>query len=183
MTSLGLWELQVCKGICFLFIVEGIKHQEETDNQLLWNLQILTEVLLLIKMITVLSKYYISYISCFLQIVRSNGSKILVYKKEIIKTLKLAIHLKNKEAATLAAKVLDLIAHFWYPDWVIANKGIQNKAQGKQSWHILLFPLGVVLNCFVCDHLTRISKVGYFFALFPCHSWQYYFFVLLCIAN
>lgn len=27
-----------------MFIVEGMKHQEETDNQLLWNLQILTEV-------------------------------------------------------------------------------------------------------------------------------------------
>ncbi|XP_031565856.1 proteasome activator complex subunit 4-like [Actinia tenebrosa] len=86
-----------CFTIEGIISAEDLKHQEETDNQLLWNLQILTEI------------------------VRSNGSKILAYKKEIIKTLKSTIHLKNKEAATLAAKLLENLlrplSHIYPLEW------------------------------------------------------------------
>ena len=53
----------------------------------------------------------------------------------------------------------------WPPfNILITNKAIQNKAQGKQKDNpniFFCFPLSLILNCFVHDHSTRISKVGY----------------------
>ncbi|KAK3731823.1 hypothetical protein QZH41_020179, partial [Actinostola sp. cb2023] len=72
-----------CSIIEGITSVEGMKHEEETDDQLLWNLQIFSEI------------------------VRTNGSKLLSYKEDIKKVIKSTIHLKNKEAATVSAKLLE----------------------------------------------------------------------------
>jgi len=61
--------------------VEAVAEEEEVDDQLLWNLQILSEV------------------------VRSSGS--LQYKDKLIAAIKSTIYLKCKEAATLGAILLE----------------------------------------------------------------------------
>ncbi|CAH3144364.1 unnamed protein product [Porites evermanni] len=70
-----------CSVIEHLTSVEGVAEEEEVDDQLLWNLQILSEV------------------------VRSSGS--LEYKDKLITAIKSTIHLKCKEAATLGATLLE----------------------------------------------------------------------------
>ncbi|PFX25214.1 Proteasome activator complex subunit 4B [Stylophora pistillata] len=61
--------------------VEGVADEEEVDDQLLWNLQLLSEV------------------------VRCSGT--LEYKDKLITAIKSTIHLKCKEAATLGATLLE----------------------------------------------------------------------------
>jgi len=70
-----------CSVIGHLTSVEGVAEEEEVDGQLLWNLQILSEV------------------------VRSSGS--LQYKDKLIAAINSTIHLKCKEAATLGAILLE----------------------------------------------------------------------------
>jgi len=59
----------------------GVVEEEEVDDQLLWNLQIFSEV------------------------VGSSGS--LQYKDKLIAAIKLTIHLKSKEATSLGAILLE----------------------------------------------------------------------------
>ncbi|XP_032233646.1 proteasome activator complex subunit 4 isoform X2 [Nematostella vectensis] len=76
---------------------DGARNDEEIDDQLLWNLQILSEV------------------------VRSKGTDILEYRHELVRALKSTIHLKNKEGATMAAKLLENLlrplSHIYPLEW------------------------------------------------------------------
>ncbi|XP_068688324.1 proteasome activator complex subunit 4-like isoform X1 [Montipora foliosa] len=79
--TLKLFVPHCCSVIEHLTSVEGMSEEEEVDDQLLWNLQILSEV------------------------VRSSGA--LEYKEKLIAAIKSTIHLKCKEAATLGATLLE----------------------------------------------------------------------------
>ncbi|KAJ7327828.1 Proteasome activator complex subunit 4 [Desmophyllum pertusum] len=79
--TLKIFVPHCCSVIEHLTSVEGVAEEEEVDDQLLWNLQILSEV------------------------VRSSGS--LEYKDKLIAAIKSTIHLKCKEAATLGATLLE----------------------------------------------------------------------------
>lgn len=79
--TLKMFVPHCCSIIEHLTSVEGVADEEEVDDQLLWNLQLLSEV------------------------VRSSGA--LEYKDKLITAIKGTIHLKCKEAATLGATLLE----------------------------------------------------------------------------
>ncbi|XP_044171551.1 proteasome activator complex subunit 4-like [Acropora millepora] len=79
--TLKMFVPHCCSVIEHLTSVEGMSQEEEVDDQLLWNLQILSEV------------------------VRSSG--VLEYKEKLVAVIKATIHLKCKEAATLGATLLE----------------------------------------------------------------------------
>ncbi|XP_015766712.1 PREDICTED: proteasome activator complex subunit 4-like [Acropora digitifera] len=79
--TLKMFVPHCCSVIEHLTSVEGMSQEEEVDDQLLWNLQILSEV------------------------VRSSGA--LEYKEKLVAVIKATIHLKCKEAATLGATLLE----------------------------------------------------------------------------
>ena len=70
-----------CNSFVYL-VVEGIKDEENVDEELLWNLEILSEL------------------------VRCAGHELLPYKDLLEKVIESTIHLKCKKAYTRGSKVM-----------------------------------------------------------------------------
>lgn len=90
---------------------EEILNEEELDKELLWNLQLLSEVvktyfsLGLSFSLPLLNNQSCSLL-CFLQVTRVDGDKILLYRADLVQILQLTLHLKCKQGYTLACNLL-----------------------------------------------------------------------------
>ncbi|KAK7902167.1 hypothetical protein WMY93_018936 [Mugilogobius chulae] len=71
-----------CHAINQIAVHEEVLHEEELDKELLWNLQLLSEV------------------------TRVDGDKVLPYRSELVQILQLTLHLKCKQGYTLACNLL-----------------------------------------------------------------------------
>ncbi|KAE8280512.1 Proteasome activator complex subunit 4B [Larimichthys crocea] len=71
-----------CNAINQIAVNEEVSNEEELDKELLWNLQLLSEV------------------------TRVDGDKVLPYRSELVQILQLTLHLKCKQGYTLACNLL-----------------------------------------------------------------------------
>uniref|UniRef100_A0A4W3GX57 Proteasome activator subunit 4b n=1 Tax=Callorhinchus milii TaxID=7868 RepID=A0A4W3GX57_CALMI len=71
-----------CSVITQLTINDDVLHEEELDKELLWNLQLLSEI------------------------TRVDGDKMLVYKEQLVQILQRTLHLKSKQGYSLAGNLL-----------------------------------------------------------------------------
>ncbi|TKS85439.1 Proteasome activator complex subunit 4A [Collichthys lucidus] len=71
-----------CNAINQIAVNEEVLNEEELDKELLWNLQLLSEV------------------------TRVDGDKVLPYRSELVQILQLTLHLKCKQGYTLACNLL-----------------------------------------------------------------------------
>uniref|UniRef100_A0AAQ5Y407 Proteasome activator complex subunit 4 C-terminal domain-containing protein n=1 Tax=Amphiprion ocellaris TaxID=80972 RepID=A0AAQ5Y407_AMPOC len=80
--SLKMFVPHCCNAINQIAVNEEVLNEEELDKELLWNLQLLSEVS------------------------RVDGDKILPYRSELVQILQLTLHLKCKQGYTLACNLL-----------------------------------------------------------------------------
>ncbi|XP_068596993.1 proteasome activator complex subunit 4A [Brachionichthys hirsutus] len=80
--ALKLFVPHCCNAINQIAFHEEVLNEEELDKELLWNLQLLSEV------------------------IRVEGDKILPYRLDLVQVLQLTLHLKCKQGYTLASKLL-----------------------------------------------------------------------------
>uniref|UniRef100_A0A667ZTN8 Proteasome activator subunit 4 n=1 Tax=Myripristis murdjan TaxID=586833 RepID=A0A667ZTN8_9TELE len=80
--SLKLFVPHCCNAINQIAVNEEVLNEEELDKELLWNLQLLSEV------------------------TRVDGDKILPYRSQLVQILQLTLHLKCKQGYTLACNLL-----------------------------------------------------------------------------
>uniref|UniRef100_A0A4W5P9I8 Proteasome activator subunit 4 n=2 Tax=Hucho hucho TaxID=62062 RepID=A0A4W5P9I8_9TELE len=80
--SLKLFVPHCCNAINQIAVNEEVLSEEELDKELLWNLQLLSEV------------------------TRVDGDKILPYSTQLVQILQLTLHLKCKQGYTLACNLL-----------------------------------------------------------------------------
>ncbi|XP_061602006.1 proteasome activator complex subunit 4A isoform X1 [Cololabis saira] len=80
--SLKMFVPHCCNAINQIAVNEEVLNEEELDKELLWNLQLLSEVS------------------------RVDGDKILRYRSELVQILQLTLHLKCKQGYTLACNLL-----------------------------------------------------------------------------
>ncbi|XP_034040183.1 proteasome activator complex subunit 4A isoform X2 [Thalassophryne amazonica] len=80
--SLKLFVPHCCNAISQIAVNEEVLNEEELDKELLWNLQLLSEV------------------------TRVDGDKILPYRSALVQILQLTLHLKCKQGYTLACNLL-----------------------------------------------------------------------------
>lgn len=92
-----------------------MSNEEELDKELLWNLQLLSEVintahfLLIQSLCSGICKHLsiILFSAIFsLQVTRVDGDKVLPYRSELVQILQLTLHLKCKQGYTLACNLL-----------------------------------------------------------------------------
>uniref|UniRef100_A0A665WZ29 Proteasome activator subunit 4a n=1 Tax=Echeneis naucrates TaxID=173247 RepID=A0A665WZ29_ECHNA len=80
--SLKMFVPHCCNAINQIAVNEEVLNEEELDKELLWNLQLLSEV------------------------TRVDGYKILPYRSDLVQILQLTLHLKCKQGYTLACNLL-----------------------------------------------------------------------------
>uniref|UniRef100_A0A8C2DIG5 Proteasome activator subunit 4b n=1 Tax=Cyprinus carpio TaxID=7962 RepID=A0A8C2DIG5_CYPCA len=80
--SLRLFVPHCCNAITHLTANEDVSNEEELDKELLWNLQLLSEV------------------------TRVDGEKLLPYRTQLVQTLQLTLRLRCKQGYTLACNLL-----------------------------------------------------------------------------
>ncbi|XP_068183158.1 proteasome activator complex subunit 4A [Antennarius striatus] len=80
--SLKVFVPHCCNAINQIAVHEEVLNEEELDKELLWNLQLLSEV------------------------TRVDGDKILPYRSDLVQILQLTLHLKCKQGYTLASNLL-----------------------------------------------------------------------------
>uniref|UniRef100_A0A672JBT1 Proteasome activator subunit 4a n=1 Tax=Salarias fasciatus TaxID=181472 RepID=A0A672JBT1_SALFA len=80
--SLKMFVPHCCNAINQIAVNEEVLNEEELDKELLWNLQLLSEVS------------------------RVDGDKILPYRSDLVQILQLTLHLKCKQGYTLACNLL-----------------------------------------------------------------------------
>uniref|UniRef100_A0A7N9ASQ6 Proteasome activator subunit 4a n=1 Tax=Mastacembelus armatus TaxID=205130 RepID=A0A7N9ASQ6_9TELE len=80
--SLKMFVPHCCNAINQIAVNEEVLNEEELDKELLWNLQLLSEV------------------------TRVDGDKILRYRSDLVQVLQLTLHLKCKQGYTLACNLL-----------------------------------------------------------------------------
>ncbi|XP_011482882.1 proteasome activator complex subunit 4 isoform X2 [Oryzias latipes] len=80
--SLKLFVPHCCSAINHIAVNEEVLNEEELDKELLWNLQLLSEVS------------------------RVDGHKLLPYRSDLLQILQLTLHLKCKQGYTLACNLL-----------------------------------------------------------------------------
>ncbi|XP_018548726.1 proteasome activator complex subunit 4A isoform X1 [Lates calcarifer] len=80
--SLKMFVPHCCNAINQIAVNEEVLNEEELDKELLWNLQLLSEV------------------------TRVDGDKILPYRSDLVQILQLTLHLKCKQGYTLACNLL-----------------------------------------------------------------------------
>ncbi|KAL3050189.1 hypothetical protein OYC64_012265 [Pagothenia borchgrevinki] len=80
--SLKLFVPHCCNAINQIAENEEVLNEEELDKELMWNLQLLSEV------------------------TRVDGDKVLPYRSEVVQILQLTLHLKCKQGYTLACNLL-----------------------------------------------------------------------------
>uniref|UniRef100_A0A3B4TTH7 Proteasome activator subunit 4 n=1 Tax=Seriola dumerili TaxID=41447 RepID=A0A3B4TTH7_SERDU len=80
--SLKMFVPHCCNAINQITVNEEVLNEEELDKELLWNLQLLSEV------------------------TRVDGDKILPYRSDLVQILQLTLHLKCKQGYTLACNLL-----------------------------------------------------------------------------
>lgn len=80
--SLKLFVPHCCNAINQIAVHEEVLNEEELDKELLWNLQLLSEV------------------------TRVDGDKLLSYSSQLVQILQLSLHLKCKQGYTLACNLL-----------------------------------------------------------------------------
>nr|XP_055026346.1 proteasome activator complex subunit 4A [Misgurnus anguillicaudatus] len=71
-----------CNAILQITTNEEVLNEEELDKELMWNLQLLSEVS------------------------RVDGDKVLLYRSQLVQILQLTLHLKSKQGYSLACKLL-----------------------------------------------------------------------------
>lgn len=80
--ALKLFVPHCCTAINQIAVHEEVLNEEELDKELLWNLQLLSEV------------------------TRVDGDKVLPYRSELVQILQLTLHLKCKQGYTLSCNLL-----------------------------------------------------------------------------
>ncbi|XP_029305181.1 proteasome activator complex subunit 4A isoform X1 [Cottoperca gobio] len=80
--SLKVFVPHCCNAINQIAVNEEVLNEEELDKELMWNLQLLSEV------------------------TRVDGDKILPYRSDLVQILQLTLHLKCKQGYTLACNLL-----------------------------------------------------------------------------
>uniref|UniRef100_A0A8D3D6Z0 Proteasome activator subunit 4 n=1 Tax=Scophthalmus maximus TaxID=52904 RepID=A0A8D3D6Z0_SCOMX len=80
--SLKMFVPHCCNAINQIAVNEEVLNDEELDKELLWNLQLLSEV------------------------TRVDGDKVLPYRSDLVQILQLTLHLKCKQGYTLACNLL-----------------------------------------------------------------------------
>ncbi|XP_036438981.1 proteasome activator complex subunit 4A isoform X1 [Colossoma macropomum] len=80
--SLKLFVPHCCNAVIHITTDEEVLNDEELDKDLLWNLQLLSEV------------------------TRVDGDKLLPYSAQLVQILQLTLHLKNKQGYSLACSLL-----------------------------------------------------------------------------
>uniref|UniRef100_A0A672NC27 Proteasome activator complex subunit 4B n=1 Tax=Sinocyclocheilus grahami TaxID=75366 RepID=A0A672NC27_SINGR len=80
--SLRLFVPHCCNAITHLTANEDVSNEEELDKELIWNLQLLSEV------------------------TRVDGEKLLPYRTQLVQTLQLTLRLRCKQGYTLACNLL-----------------------------------------------------------------------------
>uniref|UniRef100_A0A7N6FBN0 Proteasome activator subunit 4 n=1 Tax=Anabas testudineus TaxID=64144 RepID=A0A7N6FBN0_ANATE len=80
--SLKMFVPHCCNAINQIAVNEEVLNEEELDKELLWNLQLLSEV------------------------TRVDGDKVLPYRSQLVQILQLTLHLKCKQGYTLACNLL-----------------------------------------------------------------------------
>eukprot|EP00064_Thunnus_orientalis_P007411 superscaffoldBa00000821_g7431 len=80
--SLKMFVPHCCNQINQIVVNEEVLNEEELDKELMWNLQLLSEV------------------------TRVDGDKILPYRSDLVQILQLTLHLKCKQGYTLACNLL-----------------------------------------------------------------------------
>uniref|UniRef100_A0A8C4GY46 Proteasome activator complex subunit 4 n=1 Tax=Dicentrarchus labrax TaxID=13489 RepID=A0A8C4GY46_DICLA len=80
--SLKMFVPHCCNAINQIAVNEEVLNEEELDKELMWNLQLLSEV------------------------TRVDGDKILPYRSDLVQILQLTLHLKCKQGYTLACNLL-----------------------------------------------------------------------------
>ncbi|XP_036402211.1 proteasome activator complex subunit 4A [Megalops cyprinoides] len=80
--SLKLFVPHCCHAITQITVNEEVMNEEELDKELLWNLQLLSEV------------------------TRVDGDKLLPYRTQLVQILQLTLHLKCKQGYSLACNLL-----------------------------------------------------------------------------
>lgn len=98
---------------CTLFSDEEVLNEEELDKELLWNLQLLSEVIYILPTKPLCSCISLNRLSIMLyftlffpQVTRVDGDKILSYRSDLVQILQLTLHLKCKQGYTLACNLL-----------------------------------------------------------------------------
>lgn len=74
-------DILITQSNCLFFTVEGAQDEEHVDGELLWYLEILSQML------------------------QCDGSEVVQYKEMLKEIIRLSIHLKNKKAYSRAGKV------------------------------------------------------------------------------
>uniref|UniRef100_A0A8C1X8K8 Proteasome activator subunit 4a n=1 Tax=Cyprinus carpio TaxID=7962 RepID=A0A8C1X8K8_CYPCA len=80
--ALKLFLPQCCNAILQISAYEEVLNEEELDKELMWNLQLLSEV------------------------TRVDGDQLLLYRSQLVQILQLTLHLKCKQGYNLACKLL-----------------------------------------------------------------------------
>lgn len=95
------------------FSDEEVLNEEELDKELLWNLQLLSEVIYILPTKPLCCCIYLNRLSIMLyftlffpQVTRVDGDKILSYRSDLVQILQLTLHLKCKQGYTLACNLL-----------------------------------------------------------------------------
>lgn len=85
-------------------------NDEELDKELLWNLQLLSEVsgflVLMLCSYTVFFFFLSTFCTCAPQVSRVDGDKLLLYRSDLLQILQLTLRLKCKQGYTLACNLL-----------------------------------------------------------------------------
>lgn len=85
-------------------------NEEELDKELLWNLQLLSEVgwytFVTSTFLHLLPSLMLFFTIFLHQVTRVDGAKILPYRSNLVQILQLTLHLKCKQGYTLACNLL-----------------------------------------------------------------------------